>query len=166
MPFQTQVNYYQAAGVPGDIASGNVIFSTLAGEGGLVAGTGGLTIAAFGWIQADGRSVLNKPASGTAAPDGFVFRDMQSLITQWLEEYTMVIPEGLITTLAAGGDFFAVTKTTATRGQKVFASTTDGTISTGAAGATITGSVETKWMVASGGAAGSVIVISSSNKVS
>ncbi|KCB33763.1 hypothetical protein L541_4882 [Bordetella hinzii CA90 BAL1384] len=90
-------------------------------------------------------------------------REQQGVITIWLAEATMIIPEGLAVTLHNLGDFWAATKTAATIGQKVFASNTDGTISTGAAGATIAGSTETDWFVASAGSVGSLIKITSTN---
>jgi len=160
MPFQNQVYQEPAIGVPGDFASNNPCANVLAGEGALVAGAAGVTVAAFGWIQADGATVLNAPASGTPAPDGFVHRGLQALIADIYDETTMVIPGGYMVSLFAAGDFLAVSSTAATRGQQVFASTTDGSISTGATGATVTGSVATKFYVAAGGAAGETIKIS------
>lgn len=161
MTFQTRVNVEPAIGVPGDFASANPTANVLAGEGALVAGAAGVTIAAFAWIQADGQTALNAPASGnTAAPDGFVHRELQALIANLYDETSMVIPGGYMVSLFAAGDFYAVSSTAATRGQKVFASTTDGSVSTGAAGATIAGAVETPFYVASTGAAGETIKIS------
>ncbi|WP_182356660.1 structural cement protein Gp24 [Komagataeibacter europaeus] len=242
MPFQNQVQQEPAYGVPGTFASNNPQASVLAGEGALVAGTGGCTVAAFGWIQGDGQTVLNSPpgqsvgtgaaaaatltdgavsaitvsAGGTGytaaptvtltggggtgatatatiyggavtgititnggtgyttaptvaitqeaatpgAPDGFVLNDRSAWISDIYDESTMVMPQGYMVDLKAQGDYFAVTTTEATRGQKVFASTTDGTISTGAAGATVAGSIETDFYVAIGGNAGETITIS------
>jgi len=160
MPFQNQVNLEPALGVPGDFASNNPTANVLAGEGALVAGAAGLTVGAFGWIQSDGQTVLNVPPSGsTAAPDGYVHRELQALIANLYDETTMVIPGGYMVSLFAAGDFFAVSTTATTRGQKVFASTTTGSISTGAAGATIAGSVETPFYVATTNAAGETIKI-------
>ncbi|ATJ91548.1 hypothetical protein HK16_05790 [Acetobacter senegalensis] len=161
MAFQQQVNVEPALGVAGDFASMNPIANVLAGEGALVAGDGGLVVGVFGWVQADGRSVLNKPPSGsTAAPDGFVHRDLTGQITNFYDESSMVVPEGYMVSLYAAGDFFASASTAATRGQKIFASTTDGSISTGAAGATVAGYVETKFYAASTCAAGELVKIS------
>ena len=87
MPFQQRVNVEPALGVAGDFASMNPTANVLAGEGALVAGAGGLTVAAFGWIQADGRSVLNKPQDGsTTSPDGFVHRDLTGQIVNFYDE--------------------------------------------------------------------------------
>lgn len=161
MPFQNQVYQEPAIGVPGDFASNNPYATVLAGEGALVAGTGGVTVAAFAWVQSDGSTVLNTPVSGsTAAPDGFVHRELQALIADIYDEATMVIPAGYMVSVFAAGDFYALSSTAATRGQKVFASTADGSISTGAAGGTVTDAVETKFYVAAGGSAGDTIKIS------
>lgn len=160
MPFQNQINIEPALGLPGAFASLNPTANTLAGEGAFVAGTGGVTVGTFAWVQADGRSVLNAPQSGsTAAPDGFIHRDLTAQITNFYDEASMTIPEGYMVTLFAAGDFWASTSTAATRGQKIFASTTTGAISTGAAGATVAGSVETKFYAANTCAAGELVKI-------
>lgn len=159
MGFQKQVYIEPAAAVAGDFASSNPRSTVLAGPGALVADTAGVTVGRFAWADADGK-VTN---AGAGVPTGFVHREQQAVITIWLGEATMAIPEGLGVTLHNLGDFWAATKTVATIGQKVFASNTDGTISTGAAGATIAGSTETDWFVASAGAIGSLIKITSTN---
>ena len=241
MPFQSSVNYNWPAGFPGRWASANPRRTVIAGPNGFRAGTGGLTIAAFAWIQSDGVTLLNAPSSektgsgatatatvddgavtavtvsaggsdytvapvvslsggggsgatavavvsdgavtainvvsaGTGytsaptvtltaqeptagAPAGFVYADQQGLTTRYLQESTMVIPEGFMAQLAAGGDVFAVSAAPATLGQSVFASTTDGTITTATSGDTVSGYVETNWKVSQGNAAGSPIII-------
>lgn len=95
----------------------------------------------------------------SGAPQGFVYADQQGLTTAYLQEATMMIPQGFMAQLAEGGDVFATSSTPATIGQSVFASTTDGSISTGTAGATVAGSIETAWKVSQGNAAGSSIII-------
>lgn len=154
--FQSVVNQYQAPAVEGDFCSANPRASVVAGEGALVAGTGGVTVGRFAWAASDG-TVTN---AGSGVPTGFVHRDMQALITTWLGEESMVIPEGLAMSLFRSGDFWVKTLTTATVDQKVFASNTDGTVKTGAAGATITGYTETDWFVDSAGAVNELIKIS------
>lgn len=72
---------------------------------------------------------------------------------------TLTVPSGSALSVAVRGDFYAISKTEATIGQKVFASTTDGSISTDAAGGSVSGSVETDFTVKRGGAAGELIVI-------
>lgn len=145
MPFQTQVNVTPAPAVAGDFASANPSASVLAGPGAFVAGTGGANVGAFGWADANGK-VTN---AGSGVPTGFIHRDTQALITAYLAESSMNIPVGLPVTLMAAGDFWVKTLTASTIGQKVFASNTDGSVKTGAAGATIAGYTETKWFVGS-----------------
>jgi hypothetical protein len=88
---------------------------------------------------------------------------MQALIVTWLAEASMNIPVGQPVTLMSAGDFWAKTLTTATVGQKVFAVLADGTIKTGAAGATIAGAIETKWFVGSAAAANELVKITTWN---
>ena len=159
MPFQKLVNANQAPAVAGDSASLNPRATFLAGEGSLVSGATGVTVAAFAWATAAGL-VSN---AGAGAPSGFVGRENQAMVVAYLAEGSNFIPQGRPITLYTGGDFWAVSNTAATIGQKVFASLTTGSVSTGAAGATIAGSVETKWFVGSAGAVGDLIKITTWN---
>ena len=149
MGFQTAINQYPAPAVEGDFASANPNASVLPNPEMLVAGVGGARVGRFAWVS--GTQVTN---AGTGIPDGFIHRDL-------LSESTMVIPAGFAVTVMNQGDFWARTSTAATRGQKVFASNTDGSVQTGAAGATVTGYTETKWSVVNDAAAGELIKISS-----
>lgn len=155
MGFQTSVNTTPAPAVAGDFASANPNASVVAGPGTFVAGSGGANVGLFGWADTDGL-VTN---AGSGAPTGFIHRDTNALITTWLGEASMNIPEGLPVTLMSAGDFWAQTLTNATVGQKVFASNTDGTVKTGAAGATISGYTETKWYVGLAASANELIKI-------
>lgn len=145
MPFQSSVNTYQAPGVAGEFASANPRASVVAGEGELVAGSGGCVVGNFAWADSNGK-VTN---AGSNAPTGFVHRNMNALIVGWLNEAGNTVQEGYGVTLMSAGDFWAKSATAATVGQKVFASNTDGSVKTGAAGATVTGFTETKWSVGS-----------------
>ena len=146
MTFQTQVNAQQAPAVAGDFASSNPRATVVAPEGGFVAGAGGINVATFAWIQSDGKTLLNSDAS--AAPDGFVHREQQALISTYLAESGNNIPAGFAVTLMRTGDYYFKANTNAAvKGQKVFAKLADGTTRTGAAGATIAGYVETNFVV-------------------
>lgn len=157
--FQTQMNQYPAPGIEGSFASDNPWASYVAGEGALVTGSGGLTIARFAWVVKGVAS--NK---GTGAPAGFVLRDGQASVVEWLGAASNVIQAGRECSLAVAGDFWALTTTAATVGQKVFASLTTGEIATDAAGATVDGFAETGFSVASTGAKGERIKISTWSK--
>ena len=121
--FQSVINQYPAPGVEGGFASTNPHATFLAGEAALVAGTGGVTIGRFAWAV-DGVATN----TGTGAPSGFVHRDGQAVITDWLGAASNVIQKGRETTLMVAGDFWARTATAATRGQKIFAVLADGTV--------------------------------------
>jgi hypothetical protein len=156
MGFQTTVNQYQAPAVEGDFCSANPRASVIAGPGAFTAGAGGAIVGRFAWADANG-AVTN---AGSGVPTGFIHRDMQALITTWLGAASLVIPQGVAMTLHRSGDFWVKSLTTATVDQKVFASNTDGTTKTGAAGATIAGYTETAWFVDSAGAANELVKIS------
>lgn len=121
--FQTQVNATPAPAVAGDFASGNPRQAHPANDGAFVAGTGGVTVGRFAWIQADG-TVLNK---GTGKPDGFVHREQQALISVYLAEASNLIPAGFPVTLMRTGDYYATANgSSAVRGEKVYAKLQDG----------------------------------------
>ncbi|EOF7793538.1 hypothetical protein ACFXTU_002296 [Salmonella enterica] len=153
--FQTHMNQYPAPGIPGSFASTNPHASYVAGEGALVTGPDGLVIARFAWVTKGVAS--NK---GTGVPAGFVLRDGQASIVEWLDGDSNTIYPGRECTLMVSGDFWAWTTTAATVGQKVFASLTTGEIATGAAGTTMAGFVETWFSVAQSASANAVIKIS------
>lgn len=132
MGFQTQVYQQPNPAVAGDFASANPRSVYLAGEGALVAAPEGVTVGRFAW-EVDGIAANH----GIGHPAGFCHREQQGVITIWLAEASMVIPQGLMVVLHNLGDFWAVTGTAATKGQKVFVSVSDGSIKAGNAGATI-----------------------------
>lgn len=156
--FQTQVNLTPALAVAGDFASANPRASVLAGENGLVAGAGGVTVGRFAWVGVDGITVLNSDAA--AAPSGFVHREQQALITDYLAESGNVIPEGFAVTLHNEGDFWALLTgpNAATVGSAINAVLADGTVTAGAAvGGT---SVATRFKAQSVAAVGELVKIS------
>lgn len=167
--FQRTVNMQQAAAVAGDFASANPRSSYVSHEGGLVAGAKGVTIGRFAWVNLLGQA----ENEGTILPAGFVARSGQqghALITEYLGEVSSLIPQGFEVTLHRSGDFYVQNDGTgaAAIGSKVFANLTDGKISTGVAGATVAGHVETEFWVTSypvggNGAVGELFVMSRLN---
>jgi hypothetical protein len=129
MTFQTRLNDQNPLAVEGDFASANPHASTIAGEGGFIAGPEGVTIGRFAWIDVDGKTVHNY-ATNTAHPDGFVHRDAQALITAYLANASMVIPAGFPVALMREGDFFAKVagSTAAVRDGAIYADRTSGAI--------------------------------------
>jgi hypothetical protein len=146
MSFQSQVNLQPAPAVEGDFASGNVRTTVDAGPGGLVAGVGGVTVGRFAWVDPTDLTIAVSRGTYPKAPDGFVQRSQQALLTQYLQEAGNLIPEGFGVTLMNQGDFFVkVTGATAATalGQAVYANYADGTITIASAstGASATGSI-------------------------
>lgn len=163
--FQTTVNLQQAVAVEGDFASANPRNSFVSHQGGLVAGSAGVTIGRFAWVVVPGLA----SNAGIIRPAGFVARSGQqghALITDYLGEVSMLIPRGFEVTLHTSGDFYAKNTTAvAAIGSKVFASTTTGEIQSGVAGATVAGYIETDFWVTGyptggTGAVGELVVIS------
>jgi hypothetical protein len=104
MPFQKTINNTQAPGVAGDFASTNPFSSVLAGPGALVAPAGGLVVGNFAWVGPAGQVSQSYQAGWQI---GFLGRNEQALITEFLGESTLVVPEGFMVTLFDGGDFWA-----------------------------------------------------------
>lgn len=155
MAFKQTVNTYPGIGIPGAYAAINPIVSTAKGY---VASTA-CNIGGFVWADANKEGCVKVKPTGTGRPLGFAVRE----ITNPLEidvEASNTVPAGYPVSVEVKGDFFAVTTTTATVGQKVFAVFADGTIKTGTAQATVEGAVETDFEVIKAGAANDVIIIS------
>ena len=146
--FQSQVYANQAPGVEGDFASANPWFSFDAGPNALVAGVGGLTVGKFAWVDPSGMFATNY---GTGQPAGFVHRDQQGIITTYLAEYGMLVPEGFPVTVMTGGDFWATCTTAAQIGQKVYANYANGAVSAAATGTPPAGAVTTASIAAGTG---------------
>lgn len=144
--FQQSVNLQQAPAIAGDFASANPRSSVVGHEGTFVAGAAGLTLGRFGW-EANGL-VSN---TGTGIPTGFLHRrQAAALITTYLAETSNLVAPGFEVTLMRDGDYWVeIAVAAATKGQKVFASLTTGQVQPGAAGATISGYVETNFYIAS-----------------
>jgi hypothetical protein len=121
--FPNKVNTLQAPGVAGDFASTNPFASVLASPGELVAPPGGLTVGNFAWVSPAG-VVSQSYVSGYQI--GFLGRNEQALITEFLGESTMVVPEGFMVTLFSEGDFWAYFANGATSGATVYADETTG----------------------------------------
>jgi hypothetical protein len=151
----------QAPAVAGDFASANPRHSTLSVPGGFVAGPNGLTIGLFAWADTTTGTVLANTGSG--APTCFVHRANQATFITYAAEFGMTIPAGQgVGEMFDAGDFFAKNAGAGatTKGMKAFANTTNGTVSFAAAGATVAGSVETKWYCHTINAAGELVKIS------
>lgn len=141
--FQTAVSVQPAPAIAGDFASTNPRQSVLAGPGGIVAGALGLTVGRFAWLQAGPLDPNSAPTIannfGAGLPAGLVHREQQGLITTYLANAGMLIPQGFGVTLFKVGDFWVKNdgSTQTLIGQKAFANLANGQISFAAAGATV-----------------------------
>lgn len=150
--FQTRVNLYNPLGVEGDFASANPRATALTGgfdangnmQGAFIAGPNGVIIGNFAWVEADGRTV-NSYATGAVAPTGYVHRDQQGLLTQYLQAAGTLIPPGFPVTLMVEGDFLDLIAggSDAVFGSACYARYSDGALFIGSAptGASATGSI-------------------------
>lgn len=143
--FPNKVNSQQAPGVLGDFASTNPFASVLAGPGALVAPAGGLKVGNFFWVGPQGQTSQSFVAGYQIA---FLGRNQQALITQFLGEESLVVPQGFMVTGFNEGDFWAAFAAGATVGNNVYADPNDGaplasasapTLGTGTATAGYTG---------------------------
>lgn len=153
MAFQKTVNTYPGIGIPGAYAAINPIVSTAKGY----VASAACNIGGFVWADA-GKEGCVKP-TGTGRPLGFAVREITNPLGIDVEA-SNVVPVGYPVSVEVKGDFFAVTLTEATVGQKVFAVLADGTIKTGDAQAIVDGAIETDFEVIQAGAANDVIIIS------
>jgi len=139
--FQQTANIYLAPAVAGDFASTNPRQANVGPEGGFVASSSGVTVGCFAWIYTDGLSINS---TGSGVPDGFVHRENNALITTYLAETSSTVAQGFPVAMFRTGDFFVKsTVGAAVKGNKAFAKLTDGTIQFAAAGATVSGFIET-----------------------
>ena len=146
MPFQTVTNAVQAPGMAGDFASANPRATLLSNvdynSAGFRAGSNGLTIGLFTWL--DPATYTFASNSGAGAPNGFVHREAQGLITTYLTEYGYTIPAGFgCSCIFDSGDFFVVNNgtTEAAPGMKAYANNTTGVATFAATGSPTTSGV-------------------------
>lgn len=153
MAFQKTVNTYPGIGIPGAYAAINPIVSTAKSY----VASAACNIGGFVWADA-AKAGCVKP-TGTNRPLGFAVREITNPLGIDVEA-SNVVPVGYPVSVEVKGDFFAVTLTNATVGQKVFAVLADGTIKTEDAQATVEGAIETDFEVIQAGSANDVIIIS------
>jgi hypothetical protein len=137
--FQSQVLVQPAPGVAGDFCDSNPRSTVDAGPGGFVAGANGVTVGAFAWTQGypiDANSaptVVNNTGYGSVT--GFVHREQQALITQYLGTFSMLVPTGFPVTLFNAGSFWVKNSgtTEATIGMNAYANFSNGLVTFAAA---------------------------------
>lgn len=156
--FPSQVQAYQAPGMPGDFASANPRSTVLAGSGALVAGQGvidgvlvdGAVVGRFGWLSYQGVDGDGAPAVvdtfGAGMPAGLVHRSQQGLITQYLAVATEYLLKGFQIELFSIVDMWvrnANASAQALPNMKAFARFRDGAVLFAAAGASPSGGSST-----------------------
>lgn len=152
--FQNKVNLYPAIGAPGAFASVNPVVNPALGR---VAGAD-IPIGGFCWdsTTVDGEVL----ATGTGKPLGFVAREIAYPIVDVMTGEQNFVPEGYPVSVQIRGDFYVQVAASVTKGQKVFAVLATGAVTSGAAGATVSGAVETDWFYTADAAADDVVIIS------
>lgn len=167
--FQTSVSTQPAAAVAGDFCDVNPRATVDAGPGGLVAGAAGVTIGRFAWWNYQGIDADNAPtvvnSFGAGAPTGFVGREQQALITTYLADSSMVIPQGFQMTLFSAGGFWAKNDgaTQILPGDSIYADNGTGKISNAAGSASVTGSIAAKTSTLTGSIAGNVLSVTAAS---
>jgi hypothetical protein len=145
MGFPRQINVQAAPAVLGDFCDSNPRATVDNGAGGFVAGPNGLTVGLFAWADPTNTYLSN---SGSGAPTGFIHRDQQALITAFLGDDSLTIPQGYQATAFNAGGFWVLNSgsTTTAIGQSAYANNSNGSVSFGSAGspptsASVTGSI-------------------------
>lgn len=137
--FQSFVNNLPAPAVQGDFAGANIRANVVAGLAGLVATPGGVTIGQGCWADP-----TNEVAASYWRPSsfmGFVHRDMQGLITQYLANNGFTIPGGDPVSVQSVGDFWGLFSGSAAVGQKVYFNPVTGALTAAATGSGVTGAI-------------------------
>lgn len=150
--FQNVVKTEPAIGLPGGYAAVNPIVST---PRGYIAKTA-CKVGGFVWEDSTDAGQVNP--SGSGQPLGFAVREVNAPMGTNVA-YTNEVPVGCTVTVAVEGDFFVIPTADVTKGQKVFASTTDGSVKGGSAGATVSGHAETDWVFDTSASSGELAII-------
>lgn len=131
MGFQSEINDQPAPGEAGDFYGVNPRASILGGPGMYSAPAGGLVVGRVAWVNPDTGEVSQSFVE--AAQLGFLHRENNAVITDFLGEATYVVFEGLPITLFDQGDFWGSFADGATPGQRVWANPGTGALIAGGA---------------------------------
>src|SRR5262245_44813386 len=115
MGFQTQINEQPAPAEAGDFCGANARASILGGPGMYSAPAGGLVVGRFVWVDPATGRVSQSYLEGSQI--GFLHRENQAVITEFLGQAVYTVYEGLPVTLFDQGDFWAEFAAGATPGQ-------------------------------------------------
>lgn len=153
MALQTNVNTELAVGVAGDLVNVTDKMYTAVNP---IAETN----VTAGCFVCQGTDKLKQVKLGGTVPVGIAQRVYQYNNESLAAGASMTIPAGSGVSVIVKGYVYVAATAAATVGQKVFAVLADGSIKSGSTGATISGAVETDWVVMTpASAAGDIIVI-------
>lgn len=174
--FQTAVGAQPAPAVAGDFADQNPRSTVDVGQFGFVAGPNGVTVGRFAWASYAGIDNDNAPAQvnnvqpaaggltanpASGAPTGFVAREQQGLITQYLADASMVVVKGFMVTLFSEGSFWAKNDDSiqALPGGTVYADLATGKILAQATTASVTATLAAGSFSITGSVTGNVLTV-------
>ncbi|MBI1213633.1 MAG: hypothetical protein GC190_19415 [Alphaproteobacteria bacterium] len=167
---QQNVGVQPAPAVAGDFCDGNPRYAYDAGPGGLVSGADGVTIGRFAWARNPGDANATPStvySYGNGEVSGFVHRNQQGLITTYLADAGLTIPEGFQMGLMIGGGFWVKNEgsNVALPGMKAYATFTNGAATfaatgTPTGGGTATGTIAAGASSFTGSIAGDVLTAS------
>lgn len=138
MTFQVRVNQQPPPGVIGDFADAGLRTSLLFGGAGLVSAPSPRqpAVGSFAWGDLSAGRVYGRNYGESTVRIGFLHRNQQAIIQDFLADRALVMQPGIMLTLMTNGTFWANFGGTAAvaTGSKVFANYLDGSVYAAAAG--------------------------------
>lgn len=156
MAFQSQVNLYTAEGVAGDLATPDQAVYT---PQNFLVGSGGVEVGKFAFADSSNPATVAKK-SGTGKPLGIVQRVINYANYELTEAGSMLLPQGAPLTIVVKGDVWMTAPSSATVGKKVFVNNSTGAVTLNSAGASVTSSTETDWVVKTPATSGGMMIVS------
>ena len=157
MAFQSQVNLYTAEGVAGDLATPDQAVYT---PQNFLVGSGGVEVGKFAFADATSNPATVAKKSGAGKPLGIVQRVINYANYELTEAGSMLLPQGAPLTIVVKGDVWMTAPSVASVGQKVFVNNSTGEVSLSSAGASVTSSTETDWIVKTPAVIGGMMIVS------
>ena len=145
--FQTFVNKELPNGLPGDFAGANIRANVIASPWGFKAPAGGTLVGVAAWANPTTGVASNYYQPSSFA--GFVHREGQGLITQFLGIASVQILGGDMVTVMDQGDFWGLFAAGGTATQKVYADPVTGALTANATGQSVTATASAGSTIAS-----------------
>lgn len=156
MAFQSQVELYTAEGVAGDLATPNQAIYT---PQNFLTGSGGMEVGKFAFADSTSPEKIAKK-TGTGKPLGIVQRVINYVNYELTEAGSMLLPQGAPLTIIVKGDVWMKAPSNAAVGKKLFVNNSTGAITINSAGASVTSSTETDWVVKTPATSGGMMIVS------